>query len=132
MKPSSSYKDTILNAYSFVQQQGGGGSSSSSNSSSSSSGGGSSGSLGQVGASLNEVEEDESPPPAILVYLVDPFSVGQDHPDMHRLVTLGLLRCYEHMLEGLPENMQNNVYLQVCFQNFSDYSPLMDLRDKRT
>lgn len=65
------------------------------------------------GASLNEVDEDDSPPPAILVYLVDPFNVGQDHPDMHRLVTLGLLRCYEHMLEGLPESMQNNVYLQV-------------------
>ncbi|KAG7169044.1 Mediator of RNA polymerase II transcription subunit 13-like [Homarus americanus] len=66
-----------------------------------------------AGASLNEVDEDDSPPPAILVYLVDPFNVGQDHPDMHRLVTLGLLRCYEHMLEGLPENMQNNVYLQI-------------------
>ena len=65
------------------------------------------------GASLNEVDEDDSPPPAILVYLVDPFNVGEDHPDMHRLVTLGLLRCYEHMLEGLPESMQNNVYLQV-------------------
>ncbi|XP_050718290.1 mediator of RNA polymerase II transcription subunit 13-like isoform X3 [Eriocheir sinensis] len=65
------------------------------------------------GASLNEVDEDDSPPPAILVYLVDPFNVGQDHPDMHRLVTLGLLRCYEHMLEGLPESMQNNVYLQI-------------------
>lgn len=62
---------------------------------------------------MNEVDEDESPPPAILVYLVDPFNVGQDHPDMHRLVTLGLLRCYEHMLEGLPESMQNNVYLQI-------------------
>ncbi|KAK8721383.1 hypothetical protein OTU49_012808 [Cherax quadricarinatus] len=66
-----------------------------------------------TGASLNEVDEDDSPPPAILVYLVDPFNVGQDHPDMHRLVTLGLLRCYEHMLEGLPESMQNNVYLQI-------------------
>ncbi|ROT72136.1 Mediator of RNA polymerase II transcription subunit 13 [Penaeus vannamei] len=66
-----------------------------------------------LGASLNEVEEDDSPPPAILVYLVDPFNVGQDHPDMHRLVTLGLLRCYEHMLEGLTESMQNNVYLQI-------------------
>nr|XP_045597033.1 mediator of RNA polymerase II transcription subunit 13-like isoform X1 [Procambarus clarkii] len=66
-----------------------------------------------TGASLNEVEEEDTPPPAILIYLVDPFNVGQDHPDMHRLVTLGLLRCYEHMLEGLPESMQNNVYLQI-------------------
>lgn len=65
------------------------------------------------GASLNEVEEDDSPPPAILIYLVDPFCVGQEHPDMHRLVTLGLLRCYEHMLEGLSESMQQNVYLQI-------------------
>lgn len=68
------------------------------------------------GASLNEVDEDDSPPPAILVYLVDPFNVGEDHPDMHRLVTLGLLRCYEHMLDGLPESMKNNVYLQVGVQ----------------
>ncbi|XP_066986645.1 mediator of RNA polymerase II transcription subunit 13 isoform X2 [Macrobrachium rosenbergii] len=66
-----------------------------------------------AGASLNEVEDDDSPPPALLIYLVDPFSVGQEHPDMHRLVTLGLLRCYEHMLEGLSESMQQNVYLQI-------------------
>ena len=72
-----------------------------------------------AGASLNEVEEDDSPPPALLIYLVDPFSVGQEHPDMHRLVTLGLLRCYEHMLEGLSESMQQNVYLQVSFKFFS-------------
>ncbi|CAL4061099.1 unnamed protein product [Meganyctiphanes norvegica] len=78
--------------------------------------GGSSSGGGSVfgpGSSLVEVEEEECPPPAILVYLVDPFSVGQDHPDMHRLVTLGLLRCYKYMLEGLSETMQNNVYLQI-------------------
>ncbi|MCL4123847.1 UNVERIFIED_CONTAM: hypothetical protein GTU68_012228, partial [Idotea baltica] len=65
------------------------------------------------GSSLVEVDEDESPPPAIMVYLVDPFTVGQDQPEMHRLITLGLLRCYKAMLERLPESMQSHVYVQI-------------------
>ncbi|RXG73010.1 Mediator of RNA polymerase II transcription subunit 13 [Armadillidium vulgare] len=65
------------------------------------------------GSSLVEVDEDDSPPPAIMVYLVDPFTVGQDQPDMHRLITIGLLRCYKAMLERLPESMQSHVYVQI-------------------
>ena len=53
-----------------------------------------------------------------MVYLIDPFSVGQDHPEMHRLITLGLLRCYKQMIDGLPENMQTNVYVQVSRFNY--------------
>uniref|UniRef100_A0A6A7FQQ3 Mediator of RNA polymerase II transcription subunit 13 n=4 Tax=Hirondellea gigas TaxID=1518452 RepID=A0A6A7FQQ3_9CRUS len=65
------------------------------------------------GCSLVEAEEDEGPPPAIMVYLVDPFSVGHDHPEMHRLITLGLLRCYKQMLDCLPPHMQANVHVQI-------------------
>ena len=67
----------------------------------------------QPGASLNDPEEDETPPPAIIVYLIDPFSAGVDHPDTSRLITLAMLRCYQHMLDGLSAAMQPNVYLQV-------------------
>ena len=50
-----------------------------------------------------------------MVYLIDPFSVGQDQPEMHRLITLGLLRSYKQMLDELPENMRTNVYVQVIY-----------------
>ncbi|XP_047739393.1 mediator of RNA polymerase II transcription subunit 13-like isoform X2 [Hyalella azteca] len=65
------------------------------------------------GCSLVDSEEDEGPPPAIMIYLVDPFSVGHDHPEMHRLITLGLLRCYKQMLDFLPQHMQANVHVQI-------------------
>lgn len=65
------------------------------------------------GCSLVEAEEDEGPPPAIMVYLVDPFSAGHDDPALHRLITLGLLRCYKQMLDCLPPQMQANVHVQV-------------------
>ena len=72
------------------------------------------------GCSLVEAEEDEGPPPAIMVYLVDPFSVGHDHPEMHRFITLGLLRCYKQMLDCLPPHMQANVHVQVSLRNATD------------
>ena len=59
------------------------------------------------------MDEDDSPPPAIMVYLVDPFTVGQDQPELYRLITIGLMRCYKAMLDRLPESMQSHVYVQV-------------------
>lgn len=46
-----------------------------------------------------------------MVYIVDPFSYGQDSETISRLAMIGLLRCYQQM--ALPENLANNLSLQV-------------------
>ncbi|KAH3888561.1 hypothetical protein DPMN_012599, partial [Dreissena polymorpha] len=49
--------------------------------------------------------------PVIVIYIVNPFTYGHDWDD--RLSMIGLLRCYQEIVQGLPEFMQNNVYLQI-------------------
>lgn len=53
--------------------------------------------------------------PAVVVYLVDPFSGGQwEDDEVRRLATLGLLRCYQGMVAELQESGRSfNVQLQV-------------------
>ncbi|KAL8613177.1 hypothetical protein ACOMHN_042986 [Nucella lapillus] len=58
-----------------------------------------------------EVWEDSSTMPAVVVYLIDPFSYGQEWSELHRLAMVGLLRCYQQML--LPPHLHNNTVLQV-------------------
>uniref|UniRef100_A0A8C4WU81 Mediator of RNA polymerase II transcription subunit 13 n=1 Tax=Eptatretus burgeri TaxID=7764 RepID=A0A8C4WU81_EPTBU len=54
-------------------------------------------------------------PPAIMVYLVDPFSYDEDmEPRVSSPVwTLGLLRCYLDMAKHLPDNIRSATYVQV-------------------
>lgn len=53
-------------------------------------------------------------PPAIVVYIVDPFSYEDGERDTHSSVwTLGLLRCYVEMLQFLPSHIRNSVSVQV-------------------
>uniref|UniRef100_T1IJV1 Mediator of RNA polymerase II transcription subunit 13 n=1 Tax=Strigamia maritima TaxID=126957 RepID=T1IJV1_STRMM len=58
-------------------------------------------------------QDDESQVPAVVVYMVDPFTYWSDHPEVHRLATLGLVRCYLQVIRCLPENIQNNIHLQI-------------------
>lgn len=58
-------------------------------------------------------EEDTSEPPAIVVYLVDPFTMGSDDADLQRLACLGLLRCFTAVLAALPDNIRNNISVQL-------------------
>ena len=52
--------------------------------------------------------------PAVVVYIINPFSyAAQDWDDLNRLAVIGLLRCYKEVISMLPENMKNNIYLQV-------------------
>ena len=55
--------------------------------------------------------EDSSTLPAVVIYLIDPFSYGQEWSELHRLAMVGLLRCYQQMV--LPAHLQNNTFLQV-------------------
>lgn len=58
-------------------------------------------------------------PPAIVVYIVDPFSYeetdsGSGSVPTHSSVwTLGLLRCYLEMLQCLPPHIRNSISVQV-------------------
>ena len=56
---------------------------------------------------------DSSEPPALVIYMVDPFSFGIDNVDLLRLSNLALLRCFHQILPSLPENMRNNAHLQT-------------------
>ncbi len=74
------------------------------------SGGGSGG--GGAGGDSGE-DGDGSDPPAVVIYLVDPFSFGIDNCDLMRLSTLALLRCFQQIVPGLPENLRHNIFLQT-------------------
>lgn len=53
-------------------------------------------------------------PPAIVVYIVDPFSYEDTDREVHSgTYTLGLLRCYMEMLHFLPARIRNAVSVQV-------------------
>ncbi|RUS84802.1 hypothetical protein EGW08_007417 [Elysia chlorotica] len=61
--------------------------------------------------------EDYNPDaPGIVIYLVDPFSYGQEGGDagagsISRLAMVGLLRCYQQMM--LPDHLASNLSLQL-------------------
>ena len=73
----------------------------------------------QQGCSVkdNTPEQENEPSdchlPGLVIYMVDPFTYGQDWDNMTRLSTLGLLRCYQEMLKALPEPLQQCTQLQV-------------------
>ncbi|KAJ3590129.1 hypothetical protein NHX12_008083 [Muraenolepis orangiensis] len=53
-------------------------------------------------------------PPAIVVYIVDPFSYEDaEHEVRSSVYTLGLLRCYLEMLQFLPPHIRNALSVQV-------------------
>ncbi len=76
----------------------------------SSSGGGSGGS-GGTGDGLDDGSDGE--PPAVVIYMVDPFSFGIDNCDLMRLSSLALLRCFQQIVPVLPEALRNNIFLQT-------------------
>ncbi|CAL1546108.1 unnamed protein product [Lymnaea stagnalis] len=66
---------------------------------------------GHIEGSDNTGEDNNPEAPGIVVYLVDPFSYGQDGETISRLAMIGLLRCYQQM--ALPEHLANNLSLQL-------------------
>lgn len=58
-------------------------------------------------------------PPAIVVYIVDPFSYEESDggsgpvPAQSSVWTLGLLRCFLEMLHFLPPHIRNSISVQV-------------------
>jgi len=63
-------------------------------------------------------DEEEIEPPAIVVYFVEPFSLGgTEDPDRRRLAILALLRAYSSAINSMPENMRSNIHVQVIIEN---------------
>lgn len=60
-------------------------------------------------------DDDDVEPPALVVYLVDPFTIGSDSTDLQRLSCLSLLRCFTTVLSAIPESIRNNISVQVCY-----------------
>ncbi|XP_063216486.1 mediator of RNA polymerase II transcription subunit 13 isoform X2 [Bacillus rossius redtenbacheri] len=73
-------------------------------------------------------EDDSQEPPAVVVYLVDPFTVGSDSTDLQRLACLGLLRCFSTVLAGLPDHVRANVCVQIIsLESIIELGMLRDL-----
>ncbi|XP_022178746.1 mediator of RNA polymerase II transcription subunit 13-like isoform X4 [Myzus persicae] len=58
-------------------------------------------------------EEDDGEVPAIVIYLVEPFSIGKDSSNLARIACHGLLRCYNTVLATLPEAIRSNISVQL-------------------
>lgn len=62
---------------------------------------------------LSTVETDDVNPPCIMIYIVEPFTCGNDSPELQRLACLSLLRCYSSILNSVPESIRANISFQV-------------------
>lgn len=60
-----------------------------------------------------DLDNEGQPHPALVVYVVDPFSFGEDNCDMLRLANLALLRSFTQIFPQLPNSLKHNIYLQV-------------------
>lgn len=69
--------------------------------------------IGHYGLSSSGSDEEGSEPPAIVVYLVEPFTLASDSPDLQRLACVALLRAYNTVLANVPETVKTNITLQV-------------------
>ncbi|KAJ8687131.1 hypothetical protein QAD02_022925, partial [Eretmocerus hayati] len=59
-------------------------------------------------------DEDELELPSVVVYLVEPFSLGgADCPDRRRLAILALLRAFATAVSSMPENIRGNINVQL-------------------
>ena len=73
--------------------------------------------IGQsVHFSFNIVLKDQvSEPPAVVIYMIDPFSYGVDNIELQRLSSMALLRCFSDILydQRIPDSIRQSVYLQT-------------------
>ena len=68
-----------------------------------------------INASAENTDEFNAEPPAIVIYMVDPFSFGpaSDNSDVMRMTTLGLLRSYLQLIPQMGDTLKNNITLQM-------------------
>lgn len=68
-------------------------------------------------------DDDEGDPPSVVIYLVDPFTLGRDSSELQRLACLALLRCFTTVLNAVPEHIRSNLTVSVNFSPFSQHLP---------
>lgn len=72
---------------------------------------------GSVHRDSHDDVDDSYECPAVVIYIINPFTyAAQDCDALNRLAVIGLLRCYREIISMLPENMKNNIYLQVSWK----------------
>merc|ERR1719150_3319058 len=57
-------------------------------------------------------DDGNGEPPAIVVYIVDPFSFGVDNPELMRLTNIALLRCFNNMVSSPPSMNSTLIYIR--------------------
>ncbi len=68
-------------------------------------------------------DNGEGDTPAVVIYMVDPFSLGsEENPDLLRLSCLGLLRSFSQMLPHLSDLLRHNIYLQLVSVQVTNHS----------
>lgn len=80
--------------------------------------------LAGVGGSQdnNHLDDEEREPPAVVIYLVEPFTVGSESSDVERLACIGLLKCFSSVVQAMPENLRNNMAVQVILSGLFHFS----------
>uniref|UniRef100_A0A1B0BVC1 Mediator of RNA polymerase II transcription subunit 13 n=1 Tax=Glossina palpalis gambiensis TaxID=67801 RepID=A0A1B0BVC1_9MUSC len=61
-----------------------------------------------VGETLEEIN-----PPAIVLYVVEPFTYGSDSPELERLACIAILRMYSELLKSIPDSVRANMNIQI-------------------
>ncbi|GFR23142.1 mediator of RNA polymerase II transcription subunit 13 [Trichonephila clavata] len=65
-------------------------------------------------ASIHDSSEDsDQDVPALVIYIVEPFTFAQSDPDVYRLVVLSIMHAYSDMVSNLPEAVKNAIHLQI-------------------
>ncbi len=58
--------------------------------------------------------KDLEQPPAVVIYIVDPFAYSEDYTEeFPSVTTLGLLKCFTEIFSQLGDTLQRNIVLQV-------------------
>lgn len=60
-------------------------------------------------------DNQDSNPPHIVLYLVEPFTSSSDSTDLERFACLALLKCYSNILNSIPDSIKTNISVQVSY-----------------
>lgn len=71
------------------------------------------GGVNHISSSIHSADDDVSDPPGIVVYLVEPFTLASDSPELQRLACVALLKSYNTVIANVPDNIRSNLSLQV-------------------
>lgn len=59
---------------------------------------------------------DQSTPPHIVLYIIEPATNGTDSTNLERAVSLSLLKHYSNVLSSIPESIKANISFQIIAQ----------------